>query len=146
MSGKEKKYLSDYPILLAEWDYQKNHGLDPQTIRHRSRTVVWWKCNKGHEWQATIAARSQGYGCPYCSGRYVIPGQTDLKTVNPILAKEWDYAMNDTLSPEDFSMGSNKKVWWKCNNGHQWQAIIKHRNNGSGCPVCARLNRKKIIN
>ena len=33
--------------------------------------------------------------------------------------------------------GSDRKVWWQCENGHEWQAVIKIRNRGSGCPVCA---------
>ena len=28
---------------------------------------VWWKCSKGHEWQATIANRNKGSGCPICT-------------------------------------------------------------------------------
>ncbi|MCD8196887.1 MAG: zinc-ribbon domain-containing protein, partial [Lachnospiraceae bacterium] len=30
----------------------------------------------------------------------------------------------------------NKKVWWKCENGHEWRATIASRSNGCGCPVC----------
>jgi len=29
---------------------------------------VWWQCNaRGHEWPATIASRTDGRGCPFCS-------------------------------------------------------------------------------
>ena len=31
---------------------------------------------------------------------------------------------------------SNKKAWWKCPKGHEWQATITNRNKGVGCPVC----------
>lgn len=31
-----------------------------------SGTKVWWRCNQGHEWQATIANRNYGTGCPEC--------------------------------------------------------------------------------
>ncbi|MBQ4587207.1 MAG: zinc-ribbon domain-containing protein, partial [Clostridia bacterium] len=34
-----------------------------------SHKKAWWKCDKGHEWQARIASRNKGSGCPYCSGR-----------------------------------------------------------------------------
>ena len=31
-----------------------------------------------------------------------------------------------------------KKVWWKCSNGHSWQASILNRTSGGkGCPVCS---------
>ena len=27
---------------------------------------VWWRCSRGHEWQATISNRNYGTGCPAC--------------------------------------------------------------------------------
>jgi hypothetical protein len=107
-----------------------------------SHKKVWWKCSKGHEWQAIIKDRNSGKGCPYCSGKKVLKGYNDLQSVNPILAKEWNYDKNDGLTPADVTPNSGKKVWWKCSKGHEWQATIYHRNNGRGCPVCAREKRK----
>lgn len=54
----------------------------------------------------------------------------------PPLLDEWDYEKNKPLLPDYFSRGSNQKVWWKCKNGHSWQAQISNRCNGSGCPKC----------
>jgi len=33
--------------------------------------------------------------------------------------------------------GSNRKVQWKCDLGHVWDAIVNSRQRGNGCPVCA---------
>jgi len=139
---KEKKYLIDSPTLMAEWDWERNNelGLDPKTSTVGSHKKAWWKCFKGHEWQAIIKSRNNENGCPYCSGRFAIKGETDLLTTNPILAREWNYEKNDELKPEEFAANSNKKVWWKCNKGHEWQAIIASRNNGRGCPYCSGKN------
>ena len=30
-----------------------------------------------------------------------------------------------------------KKVWWRCTNGHDWQASVVSRSRGKGCPYCA---------
>ena len=87
-------------------------------------------------------SRSQGHGCPYCSGRYIIKGENDLQTVNPTLAKEWNYEKNNGLTPMDVMPNSDKKVWWECQNGHEWQAIIGNRSKGQGCPYCAG---KKVL-
>lgn len=54
----------------------------------------------------------------------------------PKLLDEWDYEKNVPLLPDYFSRGSNQKVWWKCKNGHSWQAQISNRCNGTGCPKC----------
>ena len=95
---------------------------------------VWWKCSKGHEWQASISHRSQGRGCPYCSGRKTLKGYNDLQTINPAVAKEWNYEKNNGLMPADVTPNSDIKAWWKCSNGHEWQATIGSRHKGSGCP------------
>jgi len=31
-----------------------------------------------------------------------------------------------------------KKVWWICENKHEWRAMVRARNQGSGCPHCPR--------
>jgi DNA-directed RNA polymerase subunit RPC12/RpoP len=129
------------PILANEWDYDKNCEITPDMVTLGSTRKVWWKCSEGHEWQAVINNRSKGRGCPYCSGRYAIKGKNDLQTINPTLADEWNYKKNNGLTPAEVLPNSDKKVWWKCSNGHEWQATIGSRNKGSGCPIC-RKNKK----
>ncbi len=129
------------PSLVKEWNYEQNDGLTPADVMSNSAKKVWWKCSKGHEWQAGIAYRNRGRGCPYCSGRYPIKGENDLQTVNPTLAQEWNYEKNSGLTPADVTPNSHIKVWWKCSQGHEWQATIAHRNRGSGCPVCRKSKK-----
>ena len=135
---KEKRYVSDNAHLMAEWNWEKNTELnfEPKTLTLGSNKKVWWKCSKGHEWQASISHRNNGRRCPYCAGKKVLNGYNDLQTVNPSLAKEWNYEKNNGLTPVDVMSSSGKKVWWKCNKGHEWQATISNRNKGVGCPVC----------
>ena len=134
----EKKYIIDNAELMAEWNWEKNNelGFDPKVLTLGSNKKVWWECNKGHEWQATIKNRNKGNGCPYCSSRFVLIGYNDLQTANPSLAKEWNFEKNNGLTPTDVLPNSNKKVWWRCNKGHEWQATINSRNKGVGCPIC----------
>ena len=66
-----------------------------------SGALVWWKCERGHEWQAKIADRSRGDGCPYCSGKRLMVGFNDLAHVYPYLAKEWNYEKNQGKMPEE---------------------------------------------
>ena len=55
----------------------------------------------------------------------------------PDLFAEWHPTKNGRKVPEDFTHGSNKKVWWKCTEGHEWNASIVNRSKGRGCPFCA---------
>ena len=132
----EKKYITDNPILISEWNYEKNIDLDPSRLTLGSNKKVWWKCKKYHEWESTIYNRNKGAGCPYCAGKKVLVGYNDLQTINQTIANEWNYEKNNGLNPTDFVPYSNKKVWWKCSEGHEWQASINHRSNGRRCPYC----------
>ena len=135
---KDKRYVSNNAQLMAEWDWEKNNelGFEPNTLTLGSGRKVWWKCCKGHEWQAYIYDRNNGKGCPYCAGKKVLKGYNDLQTINPTLAKEWNYEKNGNLKPENFTVNSGQKIWWKCQKGHEWQATIHNRNKGNGCPYC----------
>ncbi len=132
------------PALADEWNYEKNRELKPEDFTPSSSKKVWWKCGRGHEWQAAIYSRSNGAGCPYCSGNKTLKGYNDLKTINPSLANEWNYEKNNGLTPEDVTPGSDKKVWWKCSKGHEWQSTVGHRHRGRGCPYCAGRKMKQL--
>ena len=80
-SEKENSLLFSNPEIAKEWNYEKNGNLKPEHFMPNSNKKVWWKCAKGHEWQATINSRTAGRGCPYCSGRYAIKGKNDLQTI-----------------------------------------------------------------
>ncbi len=130
------------PQLVAEWNYERNGELEPTMVSAGSDKNVWWKCKEGHEWQAVIGTRKAGNGCPYCANQMILAGYNDLSTINPVLVKEWNYEKNGSLKPSMVAANSNKKVWWKCKKGHEWQALINSRNRGVGCPFCAG---KKVL-
>lgn len=125
------------PALARQWHPAKNGSLTPQQFTAASHHKAWWRCEKGHEWQAEIKSRVQGAGCPVCAGRQVQPGENDLATRDPVLAAEWHPTKNGALTPRDVTPGSSRKVWWRCARGHEWQASIASRHRGNGCPVCS---------
>ena len=134
---------SVYPELIKEWDYTLNDSLTPQNITAGSGKKVWWICKEGHQWLASICNRIKGRGCPYCSNKKIIVGENDLGTTHKELVEEWDFEKNIDISPQTFVAGSNKSVWWRCNKGHSWKAVISSRAlNGNGCPYCS--NRKVL--
>ena len=124
------------PELALQWTYERNSPLLPSEVTSNSGKSVWWRCDKGHEWQAAVYSRQNGNGCPICSNKAVQVGFNDLATCNPELEKEWNYAKNGNLLPTMVTTNSGKKVWWVCSRGHEWQATVDHRTNGRGCPIC----------
>ena len=134
---------SRHPELAAQWHPVKNAPMTPSDVLPGSHRKVWWRCDKGHEWQAEIKSRVSGCGCPVCTHRAVLPGDNDLAVTHPELAAQWHPVKNGTLRPEDVVAGTRRKVWWRCDKGHEWQAAVSSRaSGGAGCPVCAG---KKVI-
>jgi hypothetical protein len=54
----------------------------------------------------------------------------------PDLVKEWHPTLNRDLTPRRVNITYPKPVWWICSQSHEWQATIKSRIQGMGCPVC----------
>ncbi len=124
------------PGLAKEWNYDKNSNLKPSEVSPNTTRKVWWVCDKGHEWKASISDRQRGDGCPYCSGHKILKGFNDLFTTNPELKTQWDYNKNKNIDPSNLSKGSSKKVWWICDKKHSYQQIINSKSSGIGCPIC----------
>ena len=125
-----------HPELTKEWHPTKN-DLTPEQVRAGSAKKVWWKGDCNHEWEISVYSRTKGSKCPYCSNREVLLGFNDLATTHPELIKEWHPTKNGALTPEMMTYGSNQKVWWKGECGHEWSSLIVPRVNGTGCPYCA---------
>lgn len=126
-----------FPEISKQWNDQRNGHLRPAMFSPGSNQKVWWKCERGHEWEATIANRTlAGSGCPICIGRQVGP-DNNLAVQKPELAKEWHPTRNGNLKPTDVTPGSHEKVWWICSKGHEWRTKVQARNRGSDCPYCS---------
>ena len=124
-----------HPELVSEWS-EKNLTLTPDDITFGSNKKVWWRGACGHEWQASVKARSNGEKCPICSGARVIAGINDLATLEPLLVKQW--SKKNKIKPTEVSISSHKKVIWRCEKGHEWEAAVKSRTiNRTGCPYCS---------
>jgi hypothetical protein len=139
------------PDVAIEWHPTKNGTLRPEAVTAGSQRLVWWRCSKDakHEWQARVAHRANGSGCPMCAN-LVATALTSLRAQCPALAREWHPTKNGTLTPDDVVPGSGRRVWWRCglNRHHVWEAVIYERaRKGRGCPVCrgadANARRKR---
>lgn len=157
-----KKFVSlaeKRPDLAKEWNYEKNGNLRPEDVTVNSHKKVWWKLpydvpmdyevkklrgkHFEFEWMAIIHSR-QKCSCPFLSGRAIFSGFNDLQTVNPMLAKQWNYVKNKDLKPTQVTANSGLTVWWclpyddpitRKHFDFEWQASILNRNSGrSNCP------------
>ena len=126
------------PELSKQWHPTKNGNLTPSNISRHSQIRVWWKCPKGndHIWDATVASRYRGAGCPICSGSRIVKSNS-LASTNPKLAGEWHPTKNEGLTPFDVGEGSSEVVWWKCpKKGCSYQCKVSKRKQLFSCLIC----------
>ena len=132
--------------LQKQWHDRLNMHLGNILIRPGSNRKVWWSCDQcpdslPHIWEATVARRTQGTGCPFCSGNAICQHNT-LARKAPEVALFWDAKKNHPMSPDQVPVSSKMKVHWKCSTClHEWQAAVRSKARGkTGCPKCARAH------
>jgi rubrerythrin len=157
LSNIENSIAKEFPNLIKEWNYVKNGNLKPEMFSVGSAEKVWWICSKcKHEWKSAINGRTppRSSGCPKCaidkSGetfhKNYIKKNGSLIDVNPKLAEDWHPTKN-TISINDITESSPKKVWWLCKKcGHEWFTSPNNRNRGIGCPCCYGRVPKQGLN
>lgn len=128
------------PDLAQQWHATRNGALSPGTVTIGSQLPVWWQCpeHASHEWCVSPCDRIHyETGCPYCSNRRVSETNS-LQALYPALARQWHPTLNEA-GPDQVGAGSKEKAWWKCAEGpdHEWEAVVRNRALGQGCPFCA---------
>lgn len=130
-------YEKGLPEELVKQLVDVDGALNLSEIKQGSRRKLWWKCDLGHKWLATVHSRlRRGTECPACN-RSVATETNNLTTANPELMRDWDFEKNRSVLPENLLAGSGKKVWWKCSQGHSWKTKVNERKRGRGCPYCS---------
>ena len=80
--------------------------------------------------------------CHSSQGQRVQQEGPDSSRLNSALQQQWDHAANAHLGNIAITPGSNKKVWWicdQCPDGHlhRWETTVAPRTRGTGCPQCS---------
>ena len=122
------------PALIEE--YSSRNDFLMTALTRGSGKYVWWVCKHcQHEWQTKCANRAiLKRGCPACKGK-VPTAKKNLAVVYPVLAGE--YSEKNTASADAVIPGGHRKRWWRCKKcGYEWEASIKSRTAGRGCPAC----------
>ena len=114
-----------YPELAKEYDVEKNR-ITPDKISPKDADTYWWTCENNHpSFPQSVEHRvSRKTVCPYCTGKKVISGQTDLETLFPDIAREWDVEKNNGILPRNVSPYTYNSYWWNCPKGHSYKKKV----------------------
>ena len=132
--------------LRQQWHVDRNMHLGPTKVKPQSGIKAVWQCDKcpagqPHIWTTTVAKRTRGTQCPYCSNRLVCL-HNSIATSSPDVAKYWNYDKN-SATPDQVVAGSKLRAEWKCSSCQwEWQAPIHMRVRlGAGCPKCSQASK-----
>lgn len=53
---------------------------------------------------------------------------------------------NLPATPQNVTYGTRDEYWWQCEKGHRWQAPVKSRTSGRGCPYCSTRRLQPGVN
>ncbi|MEU7883801.1 zinc-ribbon domain-containing protein [Microbispora bryophytorum] len=149
MAPSERSLLALRPNLASEFIKNIDRpDFAPAELRLGSQQRCVWRCRDcGHIWEASVANRVNGRGCPDCANRsrsglryQVRRSQTTAAAAWPWLPSE--FVANLTLPGrglDSLSANSTCRCLWRCSIcSHEWEATIVNRGSKrSGCPICA---------
>jgi len=133
--SKSNSLQAARPDLIKEWHPTKNGNLSLNGVTMEYQSQVWWLCEKGHAWQASVLDRVRGQKCIFCKDLINAADQRMVE-IQPALLKEWHPSHNAGLRAKDIRCDYTPEVWWICDQSHEWKDKILNRIEGAGCPLC----------
>lgn len=159
--GKPQGFIAiTHPHLKNEFLYcltpdgKRDDVITWNTLRPTSSRRAMWKCPKTncdnnceHIYETKVFYRTNGSGCPICSGRKICPCNSFQAKYPEIVKEFWDFDANVGVDPSIIPCQSRKQFHFKCKRAkcdhHKWVAYSYQLLNGhQGCPFCAQTPRK----
>lgn len=136
-----------FPAVAKMWHPTKNGDLTPSDVTQGAGDMVFWQCDRGHDWEAKVSCMVQSFrlgsaakGCPFCYGKKASL-ENNLWDKYPEAGALWDSARNAPTRPWEVTPKSNKVFYWRCAEKHSWQARVGNVVNSLcaghvACPKC----------
>lgn len=124
-----------HPKLASE--YAARNPKPVNSVRKELDLPVWWKCSKcGGEFFRNVNERKDD-DCPYCSGKKVLAGFNDLKTLKPTIYDRVAKSYKEVYPVIQYK--AEKSLLWECPicHGEYTDTIENIENSINNCPFCA---------
>lgn len=125
-AGNVSKVIKDYHDLARGCNFEWVGEELPRDIH----TKTAWRCQKGHGWETSYNNIQQGYGCPHCYGNAPLTIE-DYYNLAERCGFVW---IGKELPPNN-----STKTKWRCSGGHEWEAMYRSIQQGTGCPRCVDI-------
>lgn len=63
--------------------------------------------------------------------------ENSIASYRPEIKRFWDYDKNGKITPEQMTHSSMKKAFFKCEEGHEWEAVVSNFASRPWCPYCS---------
>ena len=150
--NKHNLFINKRPDLLKEWNAELNKDIDINTILFSSHKKVYWICQKGHTYSASLNNRTKKNGgskCRQCS--YDLLRIHDKDVLNS-LRETYNPKINTTSIGDEnekfitsLLLNTNiyKNVETIGNTGSKSDIIITHHNNSTNYIQVKTLTKNK---
>ena len=141
--------------------------MQPESVTYGSEKIVWWQCpDCKFEWSSMVCEMTRAskqrlckkcsetkFGinhvtkCSHtntvvkCSNTNTVVSNVD--TLPLIFQNQWSPNNEMTMSDFVLKYGLSTKALWVCELGHEYDASISTRKQGSNCPFCS--NKRKLL-
>lgn len=144
-----KSLLDLHPEIAGEYQCNLDRpDMSPGDLRASSQQRCLWKCSRcATKWEATVANRAQGRGCPNCANKARaahrrVPrtdGATAASTAPAIVSEFVENLTSPGTRLDQLRPSSVDRCAWQCPNcEYRWTATVTNRvTKSSGCPRCA---------
>jgi len=130
------------------WNYNRNI-LNPRYVFKNSNTKFWFNCNVCfHEFDIRLCIVCQNHWCPLCSSQKLCENNTCQICFDKSFAsheKALYWSDKNILSARQIFKYSNKKCWFNCDNGHNFDInIVCITKLQQWCPCCKHKTEDKL--
>ena len=100
-------------------------------------SLLSWKCERGHRWNASAASIRNGSWCPWCARNR----RLELASMRRLARKRGGRCLSHTY------VNNHTSLLWECKRGHRWKGVssnVKTRGHkrGTWCLKCYGLRRR----
>ena len=97
-----------------------------------NKTKLRWRCAASHEWDTIPSCVEQGHWCAICGNeRQGRAKAHSIEMMRVIAASRGGQCLSSVYK------NNLTGILWRCERGHEWEAIPSSITRGSWCPLCA---------